>query len=194
MLVDIFPLLYPTEIEVILDSDLDENVNIDDKYLTKLKQEYLSSIEHVQAGVYVGGLNLNHSIKYLIKEEYPEDLGIHCYGVCDAPEQVLWKSNIVRAERIFVVLCSSIEKDPNNAGLGGGWRWHKWGPYIGEQDGPTREYLDDEPNIDLVYTYHILQLDPLTLYKAQRLLREGKLISLSFCKYHHKDDLCAIKE
>lgn len=30
-----------------------------------------------------------------------------------------------------------------NRGKGGGWRWHKWGTYIGTLD-PQCEYLDDE--------------------------------------------------
>lgn len=36
-----------------------------------------------------------------------------------------------------------------------GWRWHKWGNYIGVQN-PQCEYLYDEPDIDLVYTYRIV--------------------------------------
>lgn len=39
----------------------------------------------------------------------------------------------------------------------GGWRWHKWGPYIGVQN-PQCEYLYDEKNIDVVYTYHIYEI------------------------------------
>ena len=38
-----------------------------------------------------------------------------------------------------------------------GWRWHKWGPYIGTQD-PQCEYLADEPEIKEVFVYRFIQL------------------------------------
>lgn len=36
----------------------------------------------------------------------------------------------------------------------GGWRWHKWGEYIGDHT-PTAEYLYDEPEIERVYVVSI---------------------------------------
>jgi hypothetical protein len=40
-----------------------------------------------------------------------------------------------------------------------GWRWHKWGEYIGLGK-PTREYLNDEPEFaDGIYTYHIFEVE-----------------------------------
>jgi hypothetical protein len=41
--------------------------------------------------------------------------------------------------------------------FGGGWRWHKWGPYIGTQE-PKCEYIHDEPEIEEVFTYHVYEL------------------------------------
>jgi hypothetical protein len=38
----------------------------------------------------------------------------------------------------------------------GGWRWHKWGEYIGKYE-PQYEYLYDEPEIEKVYVYHIYE-------------------------------------
>jgi hypothetical protein len=39
----------------------------------------------------------------------------------------------------------------------GGWRWHKWGEYIGEKS-PQYEYLYDEGNeIEEVYCYHVYE-------------------------------------
>jgi len=40
----------------------------------------------------------------------------------------------------------------------GGWRWHKWGEYIGTQN-PQMEYIHDEPEIEKVYVYHIYELE-----------------------------------
>ena len=38
-----------------------------------------------------------------------------------------------------------------------GWRWHKWGEYVGLQD-PRCEYLHDEPMIELVYIFDAVRL------------------------------------
>ncbi len=83
------------------------------------------------------------------------------YGVCDSPEQFkrtgLYKG-IAESERSWCVFFTHVPKDVSNAGNGGGWRWHKWGPYIGEGE-PTTEYLDDEPLFPGgVYTYHVYEL------------------------------------
>jgi hypothetical protein len=37
----------------------------------------------------------------------------------------------------------------------GGWRWHKWGPYIGTHE-KQFEYLADEEGIERVFCYHIV--------------------------------------
>lgn len=84
---------------------------------------------------------------------------INAYGVADNLEQVkvYLKEFIDDPGRKFVIEYSIITKDPTNFGQGGGWRWHKWGPYIGVQK-PTTEYLDDEPEIDQVYIFHIYEV------------------------------------
>lgn len=38
----------------------------------------------------------------------------------------------------------------------GGWRWHKWGSYIGTYES-KHEYLYDE-DIDMIYVYHIYEI------------------------------------
>lgn len=98
--------------------------------------------------------------------EYPEISEVNefncCYGVCDSPDQFLNHSiglNITYSERRFTVSFSRISKGEQGEG---GWRWHKWGPYIGNQD-PQCEYLADEPKIQEVYVFHIFEcIDPLT--------------------------------
>jgi hypothetical protein len=76
------------------------------------------------------------------------------YGVCDGLEQFLRTElgkKIVESPRKFCMSLTRVTK----AGQGdGGWRWHKWGPYIGEHE-PTTEYLADEPKIDEVWVFHI---------------------------------------
>ena len=106
---------------------------------------------------------------------YPSDLGrelcsrelcsrelgsnIDAYGVCDSPEQFKRAVGdmLISSPRKFCVSFVRIDRDLSNKGKGGGWRWHKWGEYIGEQT-PTTEYLDDEESIETVYTYHIYEL------------------------------------
>lgn len=84
---------------------------------------------------------------------------INSYGVADNLQQIkdYYKEFIDDSERIFVIGYSIITRDLENKGQGGGWRWHKWGPYIGEKT-PTTEYLDDEPEIDQVIIFHIHEL------------------------------------
>ena len=81
-----------------------------------------------------------------------------CYGVCDNWEQVLEKCPLIRDDpnRQFVMAVTRLRKvsEPSS----GGWRWRKWGEYIGTQK-PQREYLHDEPEIEQVFTYHVYQLN-----------------------------------
>lgn len=86
---------------------------------------------------------------------------LNCFGVCDSPEQFInkFEKDLEVDERVFVVSFCHIGKNPKNKGFGGGWRWHKWGPYIGTGQ-PHHEYLDDEEGFENgVYCYHIYQLE-----------------------------------
>lgn len=88
-------------------------------------------------------------------ENYP-DVSVGPYGVCDSPEQLLEKCPELEGDmtRLFVVTVTKISKDSESSE--DGWRWHKWGDYIGDQN-PQCEYLYDEPEIDEVYTFHIYE-------------------------------------
>ena len=54
------------------------------------------------------------------------------------------------SDRKFAVGFNPIKQDPENPG--GGWRWHKWGRYIGKHD-ICCEYLDDEDLSDINQNY-----------------------------------------
>lgn len=75
------------------------------------------------------------------------------YGVCDSPEQFMEKigKHLEASSDKYVVCFVKIRKDEQSPS--GGWRWHKWGEYIGKQE-PQCEYIYDEPVIEEVYTYH----------------------------------------
>jgi hypothetical protein len=79
------------------------------------------------------------------------------YGVCDNYEQVLNNyPELQNSDKKFVVSLTPMTKSEEPES--GGWRWHKWGEYIGEQH-PTHEYLYDEPEIEEVFVYHIYELE-----------------------------------
>lgn len=76
------------------------------------------------------------------------------YGVCDDYNQILNKFPVIQnSEREFVIFVTPILKAEQEEW---GWRWHKWGEYIGTQN-PTMEYLADEPNIDKVYVFAVFE-------------------------------------
>lgn len=80
----------------------------------------------------------------------------NCYGVCDSPEQLLARmpKEVRESEIEYVISLVKLEKKNEEPY---GWRWHKWGPYIGDQE-PTTEYLFDEPVIEVVWVYHIMRV------------------------------------
>lgn len=81
------------------------------------------------------------------------------YGVADSPAQLFNLPRFVElvrnSDRRFVVGMVRLLKSEMSPE--GGWRWRKWGGYVGEQD-PQMEYLHDEPVIEEVWTYHIYEL------------------------------------
>jgi hypothetical protein len=96
-----------------------------------------------------------------IIENYPEldnvDGFFNAYGVCDSPDQFMTVFGLALTEspRRFCVAFTEICKADQSPH--GGWRWHKWGPYIGKQE-PMTEYLADEPQIERVFTYHVYEV------------------------------------
>lgn len=111
-------------------------------------------IGHYNFDFNIWGRNAKH-----MSQGWPEfDNNLECYGVCDTPEQFLVKyGDTLRADsRQLVVSFTHVHKEP---GTTDGWRWCKWGPYIGEGS-PTTEYLADEKEFDSgVYCYQIYCLD-----------------------------------
>lgn len=80
------------------------------------------------------------------------------YGVADNIEQIVDLYNKNEGgwfKGNHVILCWKVKKDPENPCSG--WRWHKWGEYIGTRN-PQCEYLNDEPEIDEVITFSIYKV------------------------------------
>lgn len=116
----------------------------------------------VYQGVYVTHLNFHWDIRHLIREEYPE-FGIipghsgwlNSYGVCDHWTQLPLR-RLEDDPRKLLVYLTPIVKALQPASHG--WRWHKWGPYIGVHDIEGYEYLADTPDVAEVYVYHIVEV------------------------------------
>lgn len=135
--------------------------------------------EEVQKGVWVtlGGnfhsdisdcINLknNHSLFYISATGVPiMDLKtainterVSEYMVCDNVEQALeyWKGAVENPDHKYVISLMPVRKkdEPESDG----WRWHKWGQYIGTQNAQC-EYLFDEPEVEVVYCAHIYNVE-----------------------------------
>ena len=65
------------------------------------------------------------------------------YGVADTVDQIKERYKKWFEKSDWVIEVTPIFQEKENAGKGGGWRWHKWGEYIGTLK-PQYEYLDDE--------------------------------------------------
>lgn len=81
----------------------------------------------------------------------------NCYGVCDDVQQLLDRCPMLveDPDREFAITLTEVRRDEQPAD--GGWRWHKWGPYIGAHE-PQCEYLYDEEGIDRVFCYHVFEV------------------------------------
>lgn len=111
------------------------------------------------------------------------------FGVCDSPEQLasafpeykgkVWMTVVKRDDKYEV----------------GGWRWRKWGPYIGEHDLYQVEYLNEcdgeegRPLIDEQWLFdtrekvnNVLSLEPYQAY----MIENGEATPLAeFAQDHH---------
>lgn len=117
-----------------------------------------SYFEHYTTGVYRHDgyiFNFDH----FIREKCDENIADKWIGsgVCDNYEQVIDKYNdlLSNPHKKYVIGLSTIERVKQPAK--GGWRWHKWGEYIGTQT-PKHEYLYDDVHIDKVYYFQIYEL------------------------------------
>lgn len=100
---------------------------------------------------YEAGLNGFHILDGYLGHVKTAEVWKAAGGVCDNYQQVLAKhADLVNdPDKQYLVLLTPVFK-----GHSGGWRWEKWGEYIGTQNSRT-DYLDDEPEIEMVCIYTI---------------------------------------
>lgn len=122
-----------------------------------MKDDEWDNAYHVSSGLFRKLMN-----QEITEEEYREkyddildhpELYPELYGVCDDPMQVVanWPCLLLDDLEHFIAF-NEVRRDEQPSS--GGWRWHKWGSYIGEHE-TTQEYLYDEPDIEKVYTFKI---------------------------------------
>jgi hypothetical protein len=114
--------------------------------------------ERIGEGMYLCGHwsidQLGVKVRERWREPRSEWLDFEEYGVCDTPEQAIEHLKLKeRSEKFFV---SFVKIERATQPRDGGWRWHKWGEYIGTKE-PQCEYIHDEPEIESVYTFHVYE-------------------------------------
>jgi hypothetical protein len=138
--------------------------------LSRMRGATVCGPERGKPGMYtIGHFNMEHNLpggtsfdgEGAAWCEYPSlgDSGsFGAYGVCDSLDQFLahplgqW---LAASERRFTISFTCVRKADQTPD--GGWRWHKWGEYIGEKS-PQYEYLYDEgPEIKAVYCFHVYE-------------------------------------
>jgi len=104
-------------------------------------------------GFYLAGMNDNHLIEQLT--QYTEDRRcsfLMPHGVCDNASQIIERYDL--SGDVIVIMTPIFREDQPEDG---GWRWHRWGRYIGEKN-PEYEYLYDEKDIELVFVFSMIKL------------------------------------
>lgn len=93
-----------------------------------------------------------------VREKVAYSKNCWTYGIADNLQQIV-DFYTANEDGFFkgnhVISSFEVHRDSNNPCCG--WRWHKWGPYIGTQN-PKCEYLNDEPEIEKVICFSIYKV------------------------------------
>ena len=112
----------------------------------------------VETGIYRDNFDFNFS-----EDDSIEELErISDYGVADNVEQIKTYFNkyINNLTEKYIISITPVFQHKENKGEWSGWRWHKWGEYIGTLN-PQCEYLDDEEfgeNFQYVLCFNIYKV------------------------------------
>lgn len=117
-------------------------------YLQSMPVDFLLR-RTVKTGIYESTCDFNWFVNTFSDSHrllMPESL----FGVADNPNQIIKYGNEKLSNAEYVVdyfIVKKEDQDPHN-----GWRWHKWGAYIGNKT-QRFEYLYDEPDITKVLCF-----------------------------------------
>lgn len=147
-------LIAPYE-SVIADSECQKIISDVKDNLTDFKGVYMcSQLEH-----YIDYLNekITDNDNFYFVNKYHRS----CYGVADNASQVIEHFKAIESEMGIdfgncVICLRPIRKDQQPSE--GGWRWHKWGKYIGVKK-PQCEYIyDEDDSIKFVWCFHLYSI------------------------------------
>lgn len=95
--------------------------------------------------------------KFVPNPDFKEGMKKSRYGIADDVEQIKkhFEFEVNDLDKKFIIEVTPVYKKDQPSD--GGWRWHKWGEYIGEHDIQC-EYLYDEKGIKMVLVYHLHEL------------------------------------
>ena len=119
----------------------------------KLMNEYPNMLDHGrgECPLSYGVCDSYEQLKnYKIKDYYAEELEDANLAEHINPDKTLFEV-LSASERKYALFFTKIHQEPGE----GGWRWHKWGPYIGKHDIQC-EYLADEDLSDIDQKYVVI--------------------------------------
>lgn len=129
-------------------------------------------VQELQKGVYeTNSFNFEHLLEHISGYCIPRDTlyeplvnekrddewrYVAAYGVCDTYKQILEQiPEILKRPNSYIITVTSIQREHEPPQEG--WRWSKWGEYIGTHE-ITAEYLYDEQEIEEVFVYHVYEV------------------------------------
>ena len=99
---------------------------------------------------------LSNEEQKAIRKESNTKFHLNSYGVCDSPEQLYpYIKFLDTLDKKYAVFFTEMNKEDQSEE--GGWRWEKWGEYVGKQK-PMCQYLYDEPLINRVYIFSVMEV------------------------------------
>lgn len=112
----------------------------------------------LEKGIYRDNVDFNFGENEFLEKSEKVDV----YGVADNLEQIkeYLKKYIDDLNEKYIISVTPVFQDKSNEGKRDGWRWHKWGPYIGKLK-PQYEYLDDEyfgDDFNYVLTFDLIKV------------------------------------
>lgn len=119
---------------------------------------YTSTNDHVAAnfGIHIEEWSPRRLAAWAARKEDETYHGQGSYGVADSISQVLARNTgrLEHPAREYVLSVWAVRRHQEGER---GWRWRKWGEYIGSRK-PTYEFLRDEPEIKraVYFEFHLL--------------------------------------
>ncbi len=128
------------------------------KYISQFQEN--SNDKKIEKGVYeIEHFNFEYNILTdLYVNTNPSFDTFDSYGVCDELYQIFELCPEIKdsLERKFVISLTWI--DAASQPMFDGWRWHKWGTYIGNHKIKSEYIYDQKDEIEGVYVYKIIEI------------------------------------